>query len=42
MISSGKPKEIAEKTVEGRIRKVKTLFCWQTFVIDGKVKLKMY
>ncbi len=41
-ISSGKPKEIAEKMVEGRIRKFceEVVLLEQTFVIDGKSKIK--
>ena len=41
-ISSGKPKEIAEKMVEGRIRKFcdEVVLLEQTFVIDGKTKIK--
>ena len=41
-ISSGKPKEIAEKMVEGRIRKFceEVVLLEQTFVIDGKSKVK--
>ena len=41
-ISSGKPKEIAEKMVEGRIRKFceDVVLLEQTFVIDGKSKIK--
>ena len=41
-ISSGKPKDIAEKMVEGRIRKFceDVVLLEQTFVIDGKTKIK--
>ena len=41
-ISSGKPKEIAEKMVEGRVRKFceEVVLLEQTFVIDGKSKIK--
>ena len=41
-ISSGKPKEIAEKMIEGRIRKFceDVVLLEQTFVIDGKSKIK--
>ena len=41
-ISSGKPKDIAEKIVEGRIRKFceDVVLLEQTFVIDGKSKIK--
>ena len=41
-VSSGKPKEIAEKMVEGRIRKFceEVVLLEQTFVIDGKSKIK--
>ena len=41
-ISSGKPKDIAEKMVEGRIRKFceDVVLLEQTFVIDGKSKIK--
>ena len=41
-ISSGKPKDIAEKMVEGRIRKFceEVVLLEQTFVIDGKSKIK--
>ncbi len=41
-ISSGKPKDIAEKMVEGRIRKFseEVVLLEQTFVIDGKTKIK--
>ncbi len=41
-ISSGKSKEIAEKMVEGRIRKFceEVVLLEQTFVIDGKSKIK--
>ena len=41
-ISSGKPKDIAEKMVEGRIRKFcdDVVLLEQTFVIDGKNKIK--
>ncbi len=41
-ISSGKPKDIAEKIVEGRVRKFceEVVLLEQTFVIDGKSKIK--
>lgn len=41
-ISSGKPKDIAEKMVEGRVRKFceEVVLLEQTFVIDGKSKIK--
>ena len=41
-ISSGKPQDIAEKMVEGRIRKFceEVVLLEQTFVIDGKSKIK--
>ena len=41
-ISSGKPKDIAEKIVEGRVRKFceDVVLLEQTFVIDGKSKIK--
>ncbi len=41
-ILSGKPKDIAEKMVEGRIRKFceDVVLLEQTFVIDGKSKIK--
>ena len=41
-ISSGKSKEIAEKMVEGRIRKFceEVVLLEQTFVVDGKSKIK--
>ena len=41
-ISTGKPKDIAEKMVEGRIRKFceEVVLLEQTFVIDGKTKIK--
>jgi len=41
-ISSGKPKDIAEKMVEGRVRKFceDVVLLEQTFVIDGKSKIK--
>ena len=41
-ISSGKPKDIAEKMVKGRIRKFceDVVLLEQTFVIDGKSKIK--
>ena len=41
-VSSGKPKDIAEKMVEGRIRKFceEVVLLEQTFVIDGKSKIK--
>ena len=41
-ILSGKPKDIAEKMVEGRIRKFcdEVVLLEQTFVIDGKTKIK--
>ena len=40
--SSGKPQDIAEKMVEGRIRKFcdEVVLLEQTFVIDGKSKIK--
>ena len=41
-ISSGKPKDIAEKIVEGRVRKFceEVVLLEQTYVIDGKSKIK--
>ena len=41
-ISSGKPKEIAEKMVQGRIKKFceEVVLLEQNFVIDGKTKIK--
>ena len=41
-ISSGKPKDIAEKMVQGRIRKFceDVVLLEQTYVIDGKSKIK--
>ena len=41
-ISSGKPKDIAEKIVEGRVRKFceEIVLLEQTFVVDGKSKIK--
>ena len=41
-ISSGKPKDIAEKMVEGRVRKFceEVVLLEQTYVIDGKSKIK--
>ena len=41
-ISSGKPKDIAEKIVEGRVRKFceEVVLLEQIFVIDGKSKIK--
>ncbi|MDC3063480.1 translation elongation factor Ts [Alphaproteobacteria bacterium] len=41
-VSSGKPKDIAEKMVEGRIKKFfeEVVLLEQTFVIDGKSKIK--
>ena len=41
-ISSGKPKDIAEKMVEGRIRKFceEVVLLEQTFVMDSKIKIK--
>ena len=41
-MSSGKPKDIAEKIVEGRIRKFceDVILLEQTYVIDGKNKIK--
>ena len=41
-ISSGKPKEIAEKMVQGRIKKFceEIVLLEQNFVIDGKTKIK--
>ena len=41
-ILSGKPKEIAEKMVEGRVRKFceEVVLLEQTFIIDGKSKIK--
>ena len=41
-VSSGKSKEIAEKMVEGRIRKFceEVVLLEQAFVIDGKSKIK--
>ena len=41
-ISSGKPKDIAEKMVEGRVRKFceEVVLLEQTVVIDGKSKIK--
>ena len=41
-ISSGKPKDIAEKMVQGRIRKFceEIVLLEQIFVIDGKTKIK--
>ena len=43
-IDSGKPKEIAEKMVEGRIRKYyeEIVLLEQTFVIDGKAKVNEF
>ena len=40
--ASGKPKEIAEKMVEGRIKKFceEIVLLEQNFVIDGKTKIK--
>ena len=41
-ISSGKPKDIAEKMLEGRIKKFceEVVLLEQTFVVDGKIKIK--
>ena len=41
-ITSGKPKEIAEKMVEGRLKKFQqeVVLLEQNFVIDGKTKIK--
>ncbi len=40
-VASGKPKEVAEKMVEGRIRKFyeEVVLLEQAFVIDGKTKV---
>ena len=40
-VASGKPKEVAEKMVEGRIRKYyeEVVLLDQLFVIDGKTKI---
>ena len=43
-VASGKPKEIAEKMVEGRIRKFYEQICLldQAFVIDGKTPVREF